>query len=304
MLAEMLDFYGFDYEVASTYRQNLAGLAWELLEHDYRVYRIAKKFKPDLLIGTSVAAAHIAPLVGAKSLIFSEDDANIVPLFKNLTYPFASRVIIPDCLSDNPKANYVTHSSYHELCYLHPNNFTPNPMILKRLGLAQGEPYYILRLTSLKAHHDVGQQGISRDLYRQIVEYLSENGKVFVSNEVKEKTAPTTLSIPFHLMHHALYYANLVIGDSQTMAIESAVLGTPSIRCNSFDDISVLSELEDKYKLSRHIYPSQHEAILDGIKEQLNLPNDTWIKRKQKLLADKVDFLQWILRFVDSVVGV
>ena len=31
-------------------------------------------------------------------------------------------------------------------------------------------------------------------------------------------------------MHHALAFASLYIGDTQTMAAEAAVLGTPSIR--------------------------------------------------------------------------
>ncbi len=52
-------------------------------------------------------------------------------------------------------------------------------------------------------------------------------------------------------IYHALYYADLYIGDSQTIAAEKAVLGTPALRFNDFvGKIGYLEELEHKYGLT------------------------------------------------------
>ena len=46
-------------------------------------------------------------------------------------------------------------------------------------------------------------------------------------------------------IHHVLYFAEMFIGDSQTMAAEAAVLGTPSLRFSDFTGkLNYLNELE------------------------------------------------------------
>ena len=52
-------------------------------------------------------------------------------------------------------------------------------------------------------------------------------------------------------MHHALYFAEMFIGDSQTMTAEAAVLGTPALRLNNFvGKLGYLNELERKFNLT------------------------------------------------------
>ena len=51
-------------------------------------------------------------------------------------------------------------------------------------------------------------------------------------------------------MHHIMAFAKMYIGDSQTMAAEAGVLGTPFVRFNDFvGRIGYLRELEDVYNL-------------------------------------------------------
>ena len=47
-----------------------------------------------------------------------------------------------------------------ELCYLHPNYFTPDPHVLNMLGVKRNEKYVILRFVSWDASHDIGQTGL------------------------------------------------------------------------------------------------------------------------------------------------
>ena len=57
-------------------------------------------------------------------------------------------------------------------------------------------------------------------------------------------------------IHTVLYYASLYVGDSQTMATEAALLGTPSIRFNSFvgaNDMSNFTMLENDYNMMKNL---------------------------------------------------
>ena len=75
-------------------------------------------------------------------------------------------------------------------------------------------------------------------------------------------------------IHHVITFASLYIGDSQSMAVEAAMLGVPSIRFNDFaGKISVLEELEHKYGLTYGIKTDQPERLFEKINELLAMPN-------------------------------
>jgi hypothetical protein len=104
-------------------------------------------------------------------------------------------------------------------------------------------------------------------------------------------------------MHHALYFADMFIGDSQTMATEAGVLGTPFVRFNDFvGKIGYLNELENKYKLGFGFKTNQTQEMLNKVKELLNMPDikDVFQKRRQKMLADKIDVTAFMVWFVEN----
>ena len=98
-----------------------------------------------------------------------------------------------------------------------------------------------------------------------------------------------------------MYYADMFISDSQSMTVESALIGTPSIRCSSFvGKINVLEELEHTYKLTFGVKPDNPKAVILKIKELLQLHNlkDEFRDRRDNMLKDKIDltaFLLWIV---------
>ena len=98
-----------------------------------------------------------------------------------------------------------------------------------------------------------------------------------------------------------MYYADLFISDSQSMSVESALIGTPSIRCSSFvGKITVLEELEHKYKLTFGIKTGDERNVLTKIKEIFEIKNikEEFRKRRDNMLKDKIDltsFLIWIV---------
>ena len=111
------------------------------------------------------------------------------------------------------------------------------------------------------------------------------------------------LNIPKHKIHDCLYYAKMLVTDTQTMTTEAGVLGTPVIRCNSFvgsNDMGNFIELEQKYKLI-FSYRNPDQAI----EKALSLIQDPdikkeWKKKKQKLLDDKIDITSFIIWYIEN----
>ena len=300
IIGHLLRQYDLPYIVASKPRQGLLGLGAELAVHNWKVLQACLPERPDYLIGTSVSVAHVGRLIGRPSIVLNEDDADYVPLFARLTYPFATRVVIPSILRDRRTSKVRTHQSYHELAYLHRNHFTPDPNALQHLSVRPGESFSIVRLVSLTAHHDKGEKGLSIGQTERLIEVLSAYGKVFINSEgiLPSSLQDYAFRAPPEHMHSILAFARVLVSDSQTMTMEAAVLGTPAIRCNSFvGRCSVISELEERFKLAWGYQPSDFDTMVEHIESILGDPElvDKMHERRERLLAEKVDLTHWLL---------
>jgi predicted glycosyltransferase len=88
-------------------------------------------------------------------------------------------------------------------------------------------------------------------------------------------------------MPHFLYYASLLISDSQTMSAESGVLGTPYIRYNDFVGmISYLNDLENTYNLGIGIKTKDKDLLFKTIEELLSNADlkSIWKKREENVV--------------------
>jgi hypothetical protein len=303
--SELLDLYGFSYHVASIARKGTIGLAFELIEHDFGVLKAAIRNKCQVLIGTSVAISHVSRILGVKSIVFNEDDASIANTFVKLAYPLANAIVTPTCLNENHGKRHFVYDGYQKLAYLHPKYFKPNSKILEKLGVLPNEPYFILRFVSLKAAHDQGESGLNEEMKLKIIRKFTNYGRVFITSEIplSGDLLSYRLNIPTIDIHDALYFSKMLIGDSQSMAVEAAILGVPSIRVNTFAKrCSVLIELENKYGLSFSFLPSKEEDIFNKIDELMNKQclKDEWQEKRTILLNDKIDVTKWIVDFVEN----
>ena len=307
-LLDLLERSGWSYHIVPRVISGLAATGWQTLKTFKVALSLARRKRTDFIVGTSLVAGPVARLTGAVSLIFSEDDAKEVPMFSKLAYPFAHYIITPDCLKfEGHGKKHLTYAGYHELAYLHPNRYTPNPNILKELGVGPDEKYFLVRLVSLTAHHDIGKSGLSNEQAKTVVQRLSMHGRVFISTEkavnsdLQDYVLPTAVDRIFDV----LAFAHMVVGDTQTMTIESAVLGTPSIRCNSFvGRLTCIEELEHKYGLTAGFHPKNFDKLLSKMDEWLSEPDlkQKWEKKRQIMLADCVDLTSWILNLLNSLV--
>ena len=107
-------------------------------------------------------------------------------------------------------------------------------------------------------------------------------------------------------MHHVMAFADVYIGDSQTMAAEAGVLGVPFVRFNDFvGRIGYLNELENVYHLGYGIKASESEStekMYGIVRDIIEMPNrkEEWQTRRQKMLSEKIDYAQFLTWFIEN----
>ena len=299
----LLDIYGFEYENLGKIQKGLFNKAIEMIKIDYRLYKIAKKFKPDLLISkSSIYAAHVSNIIH-KPYILVHDTEHAM-LANWLTFPFTDVICTPkSCKSDiNPK-KHVIFDSYKELAYLHPNYFKPDSSVLDDLELGKDDKFIIMRFVSWGASHDVGQCGVDFEAKKRLIKELEKYGKVFITSEAKieKEFEKYKLNMPPEKIHDLLFYATLYVGEGATMASEAGILGTPSIYISSlFGTMGNFDDLEKNYGL---VYTFQDSTLaLEKALELLDNKDikEKWQKKREKLLNEKIDVTAWMTEFIEN----
>jgi uncharacterized protein len=258
----------------------------------WRLYKFTYNKKYDLFVASDCLTI-IGFIKRIPTLFFSDDDLKIVPE-ASILYSCANNTIAPEC-TDLGRFNKkkIPFKGYKELSYLHPKYFTPDYSKVAEFN-PSGQKYYILRLVSLTASHDGGKKGISDNEVHKLIGLLEKYGKIFITSEreLPESIEKYRIKIRSEDIAHALYYAEMFIGDSQTMTSEAAILGTPAIRFNDFvGRISVMEEKEYKYDLSYGFKTDEFERMYNKIKELLDIPDlkEQWQKKREKLIEDCID---------------
>jgi predicted glycosyltransferase len=276
-----------------------AGRMWKLAG-------IIRKKKVKVLAGSAAELAVLGRLLNKTSCIFFEDDFEKVKPFAKIAGPTATHLICPDCCSawkwNNKKTAY---NSYHELAYLHPDHFTPDASKVASL-FDLTKRNFILRFSELGAYHDDGKTGITDELALRLIDLLQPSGNIYITSErpLAEKFEKYRIAIKASDIHHALYYADMFIGDSQTMTAEAAVLGTPAVRFNDFvGELGYLENLEHTYGLTYGIRTKDAALLPEKIQELLAIPDlkKEWASRKEKMLKDKCNFAIWMQDFLEKL---
>lgn len=302
----LLDFYGFSFMVLRKKSDSMLGKAIMQLYYDYQLYKVCKKNKIDYAIGTSITITHISKISKVNSLFFEDDDDEVIPLSVKIGHPFATCLISPVCLvGKQSRKDTVYYSGYHELAYLHPKRFKPDQNILKEVGISEGEKFFIMRFNVFKAHHDVGINGLSLEQKLRLIEILKPHGRIFITTErnIEPELKEYQLPVSPEKIHSLMAFATIFLGDSQTMTSEAAVLGIPSLRCNSFAGrISYLEEQEKKYGLTYAFTPDKFENLVVKLNEMLQTPNlkEEWQKRREVMLSEKIDVTAFWVWFIEN----
>jgi uncharacterized protein len=265
------------------------------------MYKLVEKFQPDVFLGAgSIRAAHVACLMSKPSIAL-EDTEHCKE--QHLLYvPFTNTILTPSCFKGTLGKKQIRYNGYHELAYLHPNYFTPNPEVLHELGLSESELYIVMRFVSWEASHDIGQHGICNK--KDLVKMLEKHGKVFITSEAKldSELEKYKIKLSPEKLHDLLYYATLYIGEGATTASECAVLGTHAIYVNTLR-LGYTDEEEKKYGLVYNLSTPKfiEEKAFDTALSLLNNKNlrQEGKKKREKLLGDKIDVTAFMVDFIE-----
>ena len=302
---DLLNKFGMNYVEVGRYKKNNTSKAVEMFRIDYKLYKLAKRFNPDVLIGGvgNVYVAHVSALINKPSILFNDTEHGT--LQNLLSYPFASAICTPSCYKKDIGNKQIRYNGYHELAYLHPNYFKPNPAVLDEIGLSKDDTFIILRFVSWTASHDVGYSGLTIDTKRKAVKEFEKYGHVFITSEspLSEEFERYRIAVSPEKIHDLMYYATLLYGESATMASECAVLGTHAIY-SDFAGRGYTDEEEEKYELVFNFKldkESQRESLEKAVEllENNNLKNIGEKKRKE-LLKDKIDVTAFMIWFVEN----
>lgn len=263
-------------------------------------------YNPNIVIAPDPILSKICRLFKAKFIAVSEDDYHVIKKLGDLLFPTSDAILAPR-VCDFSKWQYkkIEYEGYMKLAYLHPNHFQASKSLLEQYMNIK-LPYVIIRLVSLTAHHDENINGININLLERIIERIqSLNYSIYISSEkeLPEKYSKFYLPFPVDKIHHFMSFASLLICDSQSMAVEAAMLGVPSIRFNDFaGKISVLEELEHKYQLTYGIKTDKPALLFEKMQELLMMKDlrEEFQKRRQKMLADKIDVTAFLVWFIEN----
>ena len=305
------------------------GLAIFLIEKIIEVLHIARKEKPDMLVGSDGVLAVVGKLLRIPAFECYEDDGEAIALYAKMFFPIYTGLICPKCCSawkwNNKK---IAYPSYQEFGYLYPSQFTPDKSVVEKYGIDTSKTYFLIRFAKLTAHHDVGIHGMNTQIAEHVVELLKPHGQIYITSEreLEPQFEPYRIRINPLDMHHVMAFASLYIGDSQTMAAEAGVLGTPFVRFNDFvGRLSYIHELEcptdytprkDGYVpfVDKHVPDDVHyclgyghktadvEGFYRSIEKWMAEPNRKEIcaERRERMLNEKIDYAKYLTWFIEN----
>ncbi|MDT8309491.1 MAG: hypothetical protein RQ866_08155, partial [Bacteroidales bacterium] len=280
-------------------KSSRTGIFIGLLKRDIRLFNYVKGKNYDMFIGTDPAISHIGFLKKIPVITVLEDDINVIPELALITYPFTSIILTPEgCKTGKYKSKTIHYRGYMELAYLHPRYFFNEVINYKK-------PFFLIRLSKLNAYHDSGIEGLTDSILKKIIGRLEGRGSIYISSEgvLDESFRKHELRIDKSQIHDVLANASILISDSQSMTMEAAILGIPSLRFSDFaGKISVLEELEHKYGLTYGIPTNKADLLFQKLDELLAMSEIELVfqKRRKAMLKDKIDVTAFMVWFIEN----
>ena len=287
-------------------KDSLTGKAQTVLHQDIQLLKFVQRNHINIGLSSGIVLSHVSKLTSMKAYVFDDDDDAAEPLIVKYGHPLSDVVFTPDCIRRKTK-HAVYYAGTHELAYLHPKRFSPNPVVLQHAGIQEGERFFIMRFVALKGHHDVGQQGLTMDQKKALVALLKTHGRVIITSErtIEPEFEQYRLPVPPEEIHSLMAYSAMFLGDSQTMTSEAAVLGVPALKCNTFAGrLSVPNMLENKYGLCYAYQPQQFDEMYHHIEQLLakdpeELRNE-WHAKQQRMIDDMIDPTDFFVNYIEN----
>ena len=298
---DLLDSLNIQHTCISRMGRGRLGKIGEMVKRNILLIGISRRFRPDVMVArTGISVSPVAALLGVPSLIFEDTEHSRVEMMMGPR--LAKWVCTGTGYLKDHGARQIRYRGIPQLGYLMPKYFQPDMEVLRRHGVEEDKPFIVLRRVSWQAYHDVGLSGAREKAVFEAVTRLSRFGRVLITSEnaLSASLSNFKCPVPVEHMHSLLAFASLYIGEGGTMAAEAAALGTPSVFCSHLRTGYLLA-LEKEYGLVCNT-----DSLADGVKkaEDILIRPDTkrlWGQRREKLLADSEDIVEFICRTVIQI---
>lgn len=296
---DLLNYYKIKFINRGKGSDSFLGKLLYMLKADIFIYKKVLKIKPDIFLSFgSPYAAQVAYFMRKPHIVLN-DTEHTDKMHSIFTYPFSKTIITPTSFGHDLGAKQIRFNNINESLYLHHNYYIPDDSIYKILKIDKRTPYIILRFVSWHAYHDFGQIGLDLKTKKALVDMLSKKYKVFISVEGKidKSFKKYAINIPAYRMHDLLAFSSLYIGESATMASESAMLGTYAIYINSLPVMCYL-KLEEENSLLKHFTSS--DGVIEYVEQLIkkNRIKDSTLVKRDNMIKDFIDptkFMVWFL---------
>ncbi len=301
---DLLDAYGLEHQAISTQRAGKARLAGELAQRIAETVKVIREFKPDVVLGVmGPAIAAAGAITNTKTFVFYNNETS--HKINRVVARIADAYITPRAYKGDYGSKHLRYDGCHELAYLHPNRFTPDPERLRRHGIDPARPYSLMRFVGWESIHDGGESGLSLENKRKAVDLLSRMGPVYISSEkpLPPEFEPYRLSLPVNDMHHAIAHATVVAGESSTIASEAACLGVHAIFVSKTGR-GVNDEQEERFGLVRNFNGGREQDAIAYL-NALTRRDPAEIKaeaaaRGRRMIAQTTDVTQFLIDYVEA----
>lgn len=272
------------------------------------------------VVATRNPSGVLAARIAGVASIFDTDDGRAAGMHYWLAGPFASVVTSPELLPERLGPHHETYPGLKATFFLHPARFSPDAGILRQYGLKPDDRLFVTRFSANDASHDSGARLIPDGLVAAICKRLRLIGDVVLSREGRETMLLRRLDqppgigqrqeidveegvqvAPEHFLN-LLAHAELFVGDSGSVAMESVALGVPALRIADVDR-PILAEIERQVGTLENFRWSESARLLLRIDEtvQENMGSRINTNRINRSSAPFDDLVGWYVDLIERV---
>lgn len=292
---DLLTAYNLSYTPLTKKGQGLGGLIKELLIQQVMVSRIIKRSQINLMVQIGgIFNAPVGRYYGIPTLAFSDTEND--RWGNRVSFGVSKHVLSPDCFDHNAGGrwkNQILYPGYHELAYLSPR-YAPK--------MRKADNRFLVRFVGWGAGHDIGEKWLSDRQKVEIVRTLESYGSVHISSEMPLPKEILHLSCKIHPseIHGFMKECKLVVGESATMASESACLGIPALFLSNTGR-GYTTEEDVKYGLIRHYRLNQWEDIMTTLTQWASRDLfEEWQEKRWRMLKEKMDVTPWMIELIEN----
>lgn len=233
---ELLDHFGIDHTPLTRKANSLPGMAGEWVVRTARLLTEARRFAPHVLVAAEagVSIGPVGALLSVPRVVFAQVDRAAIQ--NALGLPWASVICTGSGYRGPRCRRQERFNGFQTQAYLDPSRFVPDPEPLRKAGIDPHEPYVVLRLVRWSATHDVGRKAPALPQVLDAVESLRPHARVVITAEgpLPDALASWGNPVPPAAMHDLLAFADVCIAEGGTVPVEAALLGVPSVACNTY----------------------------------------------------------------------